>query len=419
MDLDVLAVQEVEDVDTLAQFARQDLEGLGYRHVVLVEGNDPRLIDVGLLSRLPLGGVTSWRHAVHPEAPGQPVFSRDLLEVEVLNERRTKRLFTIYNTHLKSHFVPFGQDPMAGAEAADERRRQQAESLARIVSARMLPNSSFLVVGDMNDAPDAAPLAPLLSKLPLTDGLADAVEDRPAPEDTPPAPLFDHVWLSDSAMLSTSNTRRTDEDLLRVLNELRLPGMQARRSGGGLTMILPYGAVVRLATVAARSTSPSAVQALVEAREESDKVTVVVADRVSAQLRERLREQGVGWLDRRGHLRLVHGGLVIDTDVPSLLPPSPAGALLPRDPCATPVGRDGGSGAARGARTDAHGPRPGEGLGTGAQLDLLGASCSPGPRTGRRPAPSVQPGPVLGSCRRVAAPPLLAAQMPRPHRPRR
>lgn len=106
---------------------------------------------------------------------------------------------------------------MAGAEAADERRRQQAESLARIVSARMRPNSSFLVVGDMNDAPDAAPLAPLLSKLPLTDGLADAVEDRPAPEDNPPAPsrpwthrfkpsrkpahyqLFDHVWLSDSA----------------------------------------------------------------------------------------------------------------------------------------------------------------------------------------------------------------------------
>ena len=94
MDLDVLAVQEVEDVDTLAHFAREELEDLGYRHVVLVEGNDPRLIDVGLLSRLPLGGVTSWRHAVHPEAPDQPVSSRDLLEVEVLNERRTKRLFT-------------------------------------------------------------------------------------------------------------------------------------------------------------------------------------------------------------------------------------------------------------------------------------------------------------------------------------
>lgn len=53
MDLDVIAVQEVEDVDTLTHFARQDLAALGYDHVVLVEGNDPRLIDVGLLSRLP------------------------------------------------------------------------------------------------------------------------------------------------------------------------------------------------------------------------------------------------------------------------------------------------------------------------------------------------------------------------------
>src|SRR4051794_16201935 len=37
MDLDVLAVQEVEDIDTLHQFVREDLAGL-YRHVVLIEG---------------------------------------------------------------------------------------------------------------------------------------------------------------------------------------------------------------------------------------------------------------------------------------------------------------------------------------------------------------------------------------------
>lgn len=63
MDLDVLAVQEVEDIDTLRQFGRDDLGGL-YPHVVLIEGNDPRLIDIGLLSKLPVGGVTSWQHAL-------------------------------------------------------------------------------------------------------------------------------------------------------------------------------------------------------------------------------------------------------------------------------------------------------------------------------------------------------------------
>ena len=46
MDLDVLAVQEVEDIDTLRQFVREELKGL-YPHSALIEGNDPRLIDVG------------------------------------------------------------------------------------------------------------------------------------------------------------------------------------------------------------------------------------------------------------------------------------------------------------------------------------------------------------------------------------
>lgn len=215
MDLDVLAVQEVEDVTTLQRFAATDLAGLGYRHVVLVEGNDPRLIDVGLLSRLPLGAVTSWRHAVHPSAPAEPVFGRDLLEVEILDRNRTRRLLTVFNSHLKSHFVPPGEDPVAGAAAADVRRHKQAEATARIVAARTRPDQRFMVVGDMNDPPTSAQLAPMTSTIvTLVNGLADARQDRPAPTDDPPAParpwthrfkasgqpakyeLFDQVWLS-------------------------------------------------------------------------------------------------------------------------------------------------------------------------------------------------------------------------------
>ena len=58
MDLDVLAVQEVEDIDALADFNRVHLGGM-YPHVTVIEGNDPRFIDVGVLSRLPVGAVTS------------------------------------------------------------------------------------------------------------------------------------------------------------------------------------------------------------------------------------------------------------------------------------------------------------------------------------------------------------------------
>jgi predicted extracellular nuclease len=83
------------------------------------------------------------------------VFGRDLLEVEILNSTRTKKLFTIFNNHLKSHFVDFRHDPVAGEQSNNERRRWQAEGVAKIVKTRTRPDSSFIVLGDMNDAPDS------------------------------------------------------------------------------------------------------------------------------------------------------------------------------------------------------------------------------------------------------------------------
>ncbi len=53
IDLDVLAVQEVEDIEALREFNRFDLNRM-YRYVALLEGNDARFIDVGVLSKLPL-----------------------------------------------------------------------------------------------------------------------------------------------------------------------------------------------------------------------------------------------------------------------------------------------------------------------------------------------------------------------------
>jgi endonuclease/exonuclease/phosphatase family metal-dependent hydrolase len=214
MDIDVLAVQEVEDLPTLERFNRDSLGGL-YRFVTLLEGNDPRLIDVGLLSKFPIEAATSFRHAVHPSNANSPVFGRDLLEVEVWNQGRTKRLFRLYNNHLKSQYVPFGEDPVLGAQHANERRRHQAETVVRIVDARTRTDSPYIILGDMNDTPTSAPLGPLVnSGLNLVDGLASPMETRPAKADEPPPPgpawthrfkptgqpaqyeLFDQIWLS-------------------------------------------------------------------------------------------------------------------------------------------------------------------------------------------------------------------------------
>ncbi len=217
MNVDVLAVQEVEDIGVLRQFALEDLGGM-YPYQVLVEGNDQRLIDVGLLSRYPIGGVTSWRFAVHPDEPHDYIFSRDLLEVDILEPKRRERLFTVFNTHLKSNYTRWDQDADEARSRILERRRRQAETVAAIVDARTRPNSSYVVTGDMNDGAEAESLAAFRAAG-WVNGLAAPKETRPAKRERPDeynAPhtswthrykpnrqppqfeLYDQVWLSPS-----------------------------------------------------------------------------------------------------------------------------------------------------------------------------------------------------------------------------
>lgn len=220
MDLDVLAVQEVEDIDTLRFFVSQSL-GRAYRFLSLIEGNDPRLIDLAVLSKFPMGAVTSWQHAPHPEKPGERVFSRDLLEVEILDPRDPDRhLLTVFNNHLKSQFVDHTVDPVEGKIANDHLRTLQAEAIARILAARTRPDGRFVLLGDMNDVPDAPTLAALAAPSPqltLKQALEHPEETRPPKADVPPPPpsgswthrfkesgqparyeLFDQIWLSSS-----------------------------------------------------------------------------------------------------------------------------------------------------------------------------------------------------------------------------
>ena len=46
---------------------------------------------------------------------------------------------------------------------------------------------------------------------------------------------------------------------------------------------------------------------------------MVVADRISMPARQVLSSSGIGWLDRRGHLRMQWPGLLVDSDVPRLV----------------------------------------------------------------------------------------------------
>jgi endonuclease/exonuclease/phosphatase family metal-dependent hydrolase len=216
IDVDVLAIQEVEDIDTIHQFNREYLDWM-YPYIVLVEGNDPRLIDIGVLSKLPIGGITSWQNAVHPDNPSHAIFGRDLLQVDILNPSRSKKLLTLFNNHLKSHYINFREEDLIAAERSNnERRTRQAEIVTKIVKKQTRPNSNYIVVGDMNDPPNSPCLEPFTAdqELQLTNALINPEETRPAKIDTPPPStkswthrykrpnqpaeydLYDQIWLS-------------------------------------------------------------------------------------------------------------------------------------------------------------------------------------------------------------------------------
>lgn len=222
VDADVMLVQEVEHRDALREFNQLPAVhgGLGgrYRWLACIDGNDRRRIDVGVLTKLPLGGVTSWQHVEHPDARGEPIFSRDLLEIDILTDDFSDVRLTCFVTHLKSHHIPWEPDQTdadreQARNDADQRRERQADMIARILERRQL-GRPHIVAGDMNDSPEAHTMRPLRdAPSGLIDALTNVTEDPPyaLPEEDPPPnvrwthryrehgltsyELFDHLWL--------------------------------------------------------------------------------------------------------------------------------------------------------------------------------------------------------------------------------
>lgn len=173
--VDILAIQEVEDRDTLRRFNKEYLHSR-YSHKVVIDGNDPRLMDIGILSQYPFGAITSWQEYVYPKKSKETIFSRDLLQVEVLDKQTRKFLFTFFVTHLKSKFV--SGKKLKGAKKQQQiikdnkRRLNQSKAVVEIVSKEMKHTDHYIIVGDFNDIPDSKDLAPLVgerNKLKLED----------------------------------------------------------------------------------------------------------------------------------------------------------------------------------------------------------------------------------------------------------
>jgi endonuclease/exonuclease/phosphatase family metal-dependent hydrolase len=67
---DIVALQEVENLTVLERLRRDHLAAAGYTGAILVEGDDPRGIDVAFLSRLPLRGTPRLHRVEHGRGAG-------------------------------------------------------------------------------------------------------------------------------------------------------------------------------------------------------------------------------------------------------------------------------------------------------------------------------------------------------------
>jgi len=144
----VLCTVEVENRDVLGRFNSQVLGTNRFAHHMVIDGNDPRGIDVGILSNLPLRNV---RTHVDDMDGSSHVFSRDCAEYELVLPSGAS-IWTLCN-HFKSK--GFG-----GQAANDVRRKKQAQRVAQVLAENfVLARDLVVVAGDFNDTSDSDPLS--------------------------------------------------------------------------------------------------------------------------------------------------------------------------------------------------------------------------------------------------------------------
>ncbi|UKJ64814.1 endonuclease/exonuclease/phosphatase family protein [Cellulosimicrobium cellulans] len=171
VDADVLAVVEAESRVALKHFTDAGVVTRAgrpvYPHVMVIDGNDDRGIDVGLLTTRPYRIGTVRSHVDDRDSRGRLVFGRDCPEYVV--ELPGGSTLTVLVNHFKSK----GYGTQAESDAT--RRRQATRTAAIYAALRARGEEHVVVVGDLNDTPESTPLRPLLERTDLRD-----VSEHPA-----------------------------------------------------------------------------------------------------------------------------------------------------------------------------------------------------------------------------------------------
>jgi len=189
---DILAVQEIEDLNTLRIFNDVYLKNY-FDRLISIDGNDPRGIDVGFLVRRGLKAeILNIRTHIDEGKDGKPVkhssrangywnsntiFSRDCLEVDVAagETKKNKKVLTFLVNHLKA------QD--RDVESSSARRKLQADHVAELAQLAADQGKLPIVLGDLNVAPK-------------TDNSLDALLQSKILKDPFPADTWTHFYSS-------------------------------------------------------------------------------------------------------------------------------------------------------------------------------------------------------------------------------
>ena len=169
----VVGLQEVESLDTLKKFNRDYLtKSTKFKYQVLIDGNDQRYIDVGLMSKLPIDFIRTHQFR---KKKYTPIFARDCLEVHIKVGAKTLPIFV-------NHFTSM----MRGRAKTRYRREGQSKEIIKILKERFgedFGDHDFIILGDLNDymEPDDTKSSGIRSLL-LSDQMENVIDRLPEPE---------------------------------------------------------------------------------------------------------------------------------------------------------------------------------------------------------------------------------------------
>ncbi|MEM9294688.1 MAG: endonuclease/exonuclease/phosphatase family protein [Planctomycetota bacterium] len=149
-DADVIAFQEIERGELLQAMVDRHLRGKGYEYVELSMTNSDRGIQLGVVSRLPIDRIASYRTRtlVEPGFPRRFRFARDVMHVTLdAGEGRTIELL---NLHLKSNRTVADDDRNSMKWRSAEAREARKIALELAERKDAYGKSYVLVLGDFN-----------------------------------------------------------------------------------------------------------------------------------------------------------------------------------------------------------------------------------------------------------------------------